>query len=118
MRVKGGVVTRRRHKRMLKRAEGFRGRRSSCFKLAKRAIEKAGQHAYRGRKMKKRDFRALWIVRINAAARECGLSYSRLMSGLKGAGIELDRKVLANLAATDPAAFASVAEKARAALAA
>jgi large subunit ribosomal protein L20 len=118
MRVKGGVVTRRRHKRMLKRAEGFRGRRSSCFKLAKRAIEKSGQHAYKGRKMKKRDFRALWIVRINAAARMCGLSYSRLMNGLKGAGIELDRKVLADLAATDMAAFTAVAERAKTALAA
>jgi large subunit ribosomal protein L20 len=118
MRVKGGVVTRRRHKRMLERAKGFRGRRSSCFKLAKRAVEKAGQHAYEGRKMKKRNFRSLWIMRINAASRLSGLSYSRFMNGLKGAGIELNRKVLADLAANDPVAFASVAEKARAALAA
>ena len=118
MRVKGGVVTRRRHKRMLERAKGFRGRRSSCFKLAKRAVEKAGQHAYEGRKLKKRNFRGLWIIRINAAARQCGLSYSRLMNGLKGAGIELNRKVLADMAVNDPAAFASVAEKAKGALAA
>ena len=116
MRVKGGVVTRRRHKRMLARAKGFRGRRSSCFKLAKRAVEKAGQHAYEGRKMKKRNFRSLWIMRINAASRLSGLSYSRFMNGLKKAGIELNRKVLADLAATDPAAFASFADKARATL--
>jgi large subunit ribosomal protein L20 len=103
---------------MLERAKGFRGRRSSCFKLAKRAVEKAGQHAYEGRKMKKRNFRSLWIMRINAASRLSGLSYSRFMNGLKGAGIELNRKVLADLAANDPVAFASVAEKARAALAA
>jgi large subunit ribosomal protein L20 len=103
---------------MLERAKGFRGRRSSCFKLAKRAVEKAGQHAYEGRKLKKRNFRGLWIIRINAAARQCGLSYSRLMNGLKGAGIELNRKVLADMAVNDPAAFASVAEKAKGALAA
>ena len=116
MRVKGGVVTRRRHKRMLARAKGFRGRRSSCFKLAKRAVEKAGQHAYEGRQMKKRNFRSLWIMRLNAASRLSGLSYSRFMNGLKKAGIELNRKVLADLAATDPAAFASFADKARATL--
>jgi large subunit ribosomal protein L20 len=103
---------------MLARAKGFRGRRSSCFKLAKRAVEKAGQHAYEGRKMKKRNFRSLWIMRINAASRLSGLSYSRFMNGLKKAGIDLNRKVLADLAATDPAAFATVAEKARATLAA
>lgn len=117
MRVKGGTVTRRRHKRTLKDAEGFRGRRKTCFKLAKRAVQKAGQHAYKGRKMKKRDFRGIWIVRINAAARLCGISYSRLMNGLKHAGVMLDRKMLAELAVHDPAGFASVAEQAKGAIA-
>jgi large subunit ribosomal protein L20 len=116
MRVKGGVVTRRRHKRLLKRAEGFRGRRNGCFKLAKRAVQRAMQHAYKGRRLKKRDFRALWISRINAGVRTVGLSYSRFIHGLQKAQIGLDRKVLADLAARAPADFAQVAEKAKAAL--
>jgi large subunit ribosomal protein L20 len=117
MRVKRGTTSRQRHKRRLKLAEGFRGRRKSSFKLAKLAVEKALQYAYRDRRAKKRDFRGLWIVRINAAARNNGISYSKLIMGLKQAGIELDRKVLAEMASHDPAAFATVAEKAKAALA-
>lgn len=117
MRVKGGTVTRKRHKRMLKAAEGFRGRRSRCYKLAKRSVQKAGQHAFRGRRRKKRDFRGLWIVRINAAARMSGLSYSRFIRGVQQASIELDRKALAELAIHDPGAFAAIVEKAKAALA-
>jgi large subunit ribosomal protein L20 len=116
MRVKRGYTSRRRHKRRLKLAEGFRGRRSDCFKLAKRSVEKALQYAYRDRRAKKRDFRGLWIVRINAAARINGLSYSALIRGLANAQVELDRKVLAELAFTDPASFAVVAERAKAAL--
>jgi large subunit ribosomal protein L20 len=116
MRVKRGFAGHRRHKRRLKLAEGFRGRRKNCFKLAKRAVEKALQFSYRDRRVKKRDFRGLWIVRINAAARIHGLSYSKFIRGLKLAQIDLDRKVLAELAYADPAAFAVVAEKARAAL--
>ena len=95
MRVKRGFASRRRHKRRLKLAEGFRGRRSDCFKLAKRSVEKALQHSYRDRRAKKRDFRGLWIIRINAAARINGVSYSKLMLGLSKANIGLDRKVLA-----------------------
>ena len=116
MRVKRGTAGRRRHKRRLKLAEGFRGRRSDCFKLAKRAVEKALQFSYRDRRVKKRDFRGLWIVRINAAARIHGLSYSKLINGLSKADIQLDRKVLAEMAFSDPASFAAVAEKAKAAL--
>jgi large subunit ribosomal protein L20 len=116
MRVKRGFAGRRRHKRRLKLAEGFRGRRKDCFKLAKRAVEKALQFSYRDRRAKKRDFRGLWIVRINAAARVNGLSYSRLIQGLAKANIALDRKVLAEVAYSDPATFAVVAEKAKAAL--
>jgi large subunit ribosomal protein L20 len=97
-------------------AEGFRGRRKNCFKLAKLSVEKALQYAYRDRRAKKREFRALWIIRINAAARLCGLSYSSFIRGVSQAGIDLDRKVLAELAYSDPAAFAVVAEKAKAAL--
>jgi large subunit ribosomal protein L20 len=100
----------------LKLAEGFRGRRKSCFKLAKRAVEKALQFSYRDRRAKKRDFRGLWIVRINAAARLNGMSYSRFICGLTKANIELDRKVLAEIAFHDPASFAVIAEKAKAAL--
>jgi large subunit ribosomal protein L20 len=100
----------------LKLAEGFRGRRKDCFKLAKRAVEKALQFSYRDRRAKKRDFRGLWIVRINAAARLNGLSYSRFIKGLSNANIELDRKVLAEMAYSDPASFAVVAERAKAAL--
>ena len=116
MRVKRGYASRRRHKRRLKLAEGFRGRRSDCFKLAKRSVEKALQYAYRDRRAKKRDFRGLWIVRINAAARMSGISYSALINGLSKAQVELDRKVLAELAFSDPASFAVIAEKAKAAL--
>lgn len=117
MRVKRGFASRRRHKRMLKLAEGFYGRRSSCFKLAKRGVQRALKYAYRDRKVKKREFRMLWIARINAAVRPAGLSYSRFMSGLKQARIEVDRKILAELALNDPQAFGAVVEKARQALA-
>jgi large subunit ribosomal protein L20 len=116
MRVKRGTASRRRHKRRLKLAEGFRGRRSDCFKLAKRAVEKALQFSYRDRRAKKRDFRGLWILRINAAARISGISYSKLVKGLSDANIQLDRKVLAEIAFTDPASFAVIAEKAKASL--
>jgi large subunit ribosomal protein L20 len=116
MRVKRGFASRRRHKRRLKLAEGFRGRRKDCFKLAKLAVEKALQFSYRDRRAKKRDFRGLWIVRINAAARINGLSYSKLIQGLAKANIALDRKVLAEIAFSDPASFAVVAERAKAAL--
>jgi len=116
MRVKRGTAGHRRHKRRLKLAEGYRGRRKDCFKLAKRAVEKALQFSYRDRRAKKRDFRGLWITRINAAARINGLSYSKLILGLSRANIELDRKVLAEIAFSDPASFAVVAEKAKAAL--
>lgn len=116
MRVKRGFTSRRRHKRLLKRAEGFRGRRKDCFKLAKTAVQKALQHAYRDRKAKKREFRALWITRINAACRLAGISYSRFIAGLKSAQIEVDRKVLAQLAVIDPTSFAAIAEKAKASL--
>lgn len=116
MRVKRGTASRRRHKKRMELAEGFRGRRKNCFKLAKLSVEKALQYAYRDRRAKKREFRALWIIRINAAARVCGLSYSNFIRGVSQAGIDLDRKVLAELAYSDPAAFAVVAEKAKAAL--
>ena len=116
MRVKRGFASKRRHKRRLKLAEGFRGRRKNCFRLAKLAVEKALQYSYRDRRAKKRDYRGLWIMRINAAARICGLSYSKLIRGLNVEGVSLDRKVLAELAYSDPASFAVVAEKAKAAL--
>jgi len=116
MRVKRGFAGRRKHKRKLKLAEGFRGRRKNCYKLAKRAVEKALQFSYRDRRAKKRDFRGLWIVRINAAARMNGLSYSRLIAGLSEANIMIDRKILAELAYSDPASFAVIAERAKAAL--
>ena len=115
-RVKRGVTTRARHKRVLEQAKGFRGRRSRTFKVAKQAVMKAGQYAYRDRRNKKREFRALWIVRINAAAREYGLSYSRLMNGLRKAAVEVDRKVLADLAVFDKAAFEKLATQAKAGL--
>lgn len=115
-RTKSGIVTHRRHKKVLKAAKGYFGARSRCFKTANQAVWKAGQYAYRDRKQKKRQFRALWIVRINAAAREAGISYSRLMAGMKKAGIELDRKSLAELAVFDAAAFAAIAQQALAAL--
>ena len=116
MRVKGGTVTRRRHKKVLKKAKGFRGRRKNCFKLAKNSVEKGMQHAFRHRRAKKRDFRSLWIVRINAAARICGTTYRKLIQGLKLAQIEIDRKILAELAAREPETFAAVVEKAKQAL--
>jgi large subunit ribosomal protein L20 len=117
-RVKRGVQAHARHKKILKEAKGYYGARSKVFRIAKQAVIKAGQYAYRDRRAKKRDFRALWIVRINAGARMCGLSYSRLINGLNVAGIEVDRKLLADLAVHDMTAFAAIAEKAKAALAA
>ncbi|MBI2311122.1 MAG: 50S ribosomal protein L20 [Betaproteobacteria bacterium] len=115
-RVKRGVTARARHKKVLSKAKGYRGRRGNVFRIAKQAVMKAGQYAYRDRRVKKREFRALWIARINAAARECGLSYSKFMNGLKKAAIEIDRKVLADLAVADKAAFAKIAEQAKASL--
>jgi large subunit ribosomal protein L20 len=116
-RIKRGVVARRRHKKILDRAKGYYGARSRVFRVAKQAVIKAGQYAYRDRRQRKRQFRALWITRINAASRANGLTYSRLIAGLRKAEIGLDRRVLADLAVHDKAAFASVVEKARAALA-
>ncbi|MBS0290329.1 MAG: 50S ribosomal protein L20 [Proteobacteria bacterium] len=117
-RVKRGVTVRRRHKKILKQAKGYYGARSRCIKTANQAVLKAGQYAYRDRKQRKRQFRALWIVRINAGARECGLSYSRLIAGLKKANIDIDRKILAELAVFDKPAFVNIANKAKEALAA
>jgi large subunit ribosomal protein L20 len=117
-RVKRGVIARARHKKILRQARGYYGARSRVFRVAKQAVIKAQQYAYRDRRQKKRQFRSLWITRINAQARECGLSYSRLINGLKKANIEVDRKVLADLAVFDKAGFASLAEKAKAALSA
>lgn len=108
-RVKRGVTARSRHKKILKAAKGYYGARSRVFRVAKQAVIKAGQYAYRDRKQRKRDFRSLWIARINAAARENGLSYSRLIYGLKKASIDLDRKVLADMAVHDKEAFAELA---------
>ncbi|HEX7026615.1 MAG TPA: 50S ribosomal protein L20 [Gammaproteobacteria bacterium] len=116
-RVKRGVTAKARHKKILDKAKGYRGARSRVLRVAKQAVTKAGQYAYRDRRQKKRQFRALWIVRINAAARENGLSYSRLMAGLKKADIEIDRKVLADLAVFDKNAFSQLAEQAKASLA-
>ena len=116
-RVKRGVEARARHKKVLKQAKGYYGARSRVFRVAKQAVIKAGQYAYRDRRQRKRQFRALWIARINAAARINGLSYSRLISGLKKANVEIDRKVLADLAVHQQAAFSAVVEKAKAALA-
>src|SRR6188768_2404868 len=113
-RVKRGVTARARHKRTLRLARGYYNARRKVFRVAKQAVTKAAQYAYIGRKQRKRQFRALWIVRINAAARQFGLSYSRLIAGLKKAGIGMDRKVLADLAVHDIAAFGKVAEKAKA----
>jgi large subunit ribosomal protein L20 len=114
-RVKRGVASSRRRKRILKQAKGYSGARRKTFKVARESVEKALVYAYRDRKQRKRQFKKLWIVRINAAAREHGLSYSRFMNGLKKAEIELDRKVLAQLALEDPAAFAQLVETAKAA---
>ncbi|HSN45415.1 MAG TPA: 50S ribosomal protein L20 [Casimicrobiaceae bacterium] len=116
-RVKRGVTARARHKKVLDLAKGFRGRRGSAYRIAKEAVMKAGQYAYRDRRVKKREFRALWIARINAAARELGMTYSTFMNGLKKASIDIDRKVLADLAVFDKAAFGKIAEQAKASLA-
>lgn len=113
-RVKRGVTAHARHKKVLKEAKGYYGARSKVYRVAKQAVIKAGQYAYRDRRQKKRQFRALWIVRINAAARMCDLSYSRLINGLKNAGIEIDRKVLAEIAVNDMPAFTKLAEQAKA----
>ena len=117
-RVKRGVTARARHKKVLALAKGYRGRRKNVYRIAKQAVMKAGQYAYRDRRQRKRQFRTLWIARINAAARELGLTYSVFMNGLKKAAIEIDRKVLADLAVFDKPAFAAIAEQARAKLAA
>ncbi len=113
-RVKRGVTARARHKKILKQAKGYYGARSRVYRVAKQAVIKAGQYAYRDRKQRKRQFRSLWIVRINAAARECGLSYSRFINGLNKANIEIDRKVLADIAVHDKEAFAELAKLAQA----
>ena len=117
-RVKRGVTAHARHKKILKQAEGYYGRRSTNYRSAVQAVEKAGQYAYRDRKQKKRNFRALWIQRINAAVRPFGMTYSRFIDGLAKSGVEVDRKVLSDLAIREPAAFQAIAEKAKAALAA
>ncbi|MGE9548590.1 50S ribosomal protein L20 [Snodgrassella sp. CS2] len=116
-RVKRGVTARARHKKVLALAKGYRGRRKNVYRIAKQAVMKAGQYAYRDRRQRKRQFRQLWIVRINAAARQNGLSYSKFMNGLKKAAIVIDRKVLADLAVFDQVAFAQLAAQAKAALA-
>ena len=116
-RVKRGVTAHAKHKKVLKKAKGYYGRRKNTIRVAKQAVEKAGQYAYRDRKVRKRNFRSLWIQRINAGAREHGLTYGRLIDGLTKAGIEVDRKVLSDLAIHEPQAFAALAEKAKEALA-
>ena len=117
-RVKRGVTARGRHKKVLALAKGFRGRRKNVYRIAKQAVMKAGQYAYRDRRAKKRVFRRLWIARINAGSRALGLTYSKFMAGLKKAQISIDRKVLSDLAIHDPAAFGSIVEKVKAQLAA
>jgi len=116
-RVKRGVTARARHKKILTLAKGFRGRRGNVFRVAKEAVMKAGQYAYRDRRAKKRVFRALWIARINAAARGLGITYSQFANGLKKANIDIDRKVLSDMAIHDPAAFSSIVDKVKAQLA-
>ena len=116
-RVKRGVTARARHKKIIDLAKGYRGRRGNVYRIAKQAVMKAGQYAYRDRRTKKRDFRALWIVRINAAVRELDMSYSVFIAGLKKAAIDIDRKVLADLAVHDRPAFNKIAEQAKASLA-
>ena len=116
-RVKRGVTAHAKHKSVLSQAKGYRGRRKNVFRVAKQAVTKAGQYEYRDRRQRKRQFRALWIVRINAAAREHGLSYSRLINGLNLAEIDIDRKILADLAVMDKHAFAQLADQAKACLA-
>ena len=115
-RVKRGVTAHARHKKVLAKAKGFRGRRGNVYRIAKQAVMRAGQYAYRDRRQKKRDFRALWIVRINAAAREFGMTYSTLINGLKKASVEMDRKVLADIAVFDKQAFERIASQAKASL--
>jgi large subunit ribosomal protein L20 len=115
-RVKGAMMTRKRRKNVLKAAKGYWGAKSKHFKMAKQAIMKSGNYAFAGRKMKKRDFRALWITRISAQAKACGMNYSTLMHGLKKAGINLNRKMLAEIAIADKEGFAALVEQARAAL--
>ena len=115
-RVKRGVTTHARHKKVIDAAKGYRGRRKNTFRAAVQAVEKAGQYAYRDRRVRKRQFRALWIQRINAGARDNGLTYSVLMNGLKRAGIDLDRKILADLAVREPQGFGALCARARAAL--
>jgi large subunit ribosomal protein L20 len=115
-RVKRGVTARARHKKVLSQAKGYRGRRNSVYRIAKEAVMKAGQYAYRDRRQRKRQFRTLWIARINAAARELGMPYSVFMNGLKKAAIDIDRKVLADLAVFDKAAFAQIVVQAKASL--
>ena len=112
-RVKRGVTAHAKHKKILTAAKGYRGRRKNVYRIAKQAVMKAGQYAYRDRRQKKRVFRALWIARINAGARESGLTYSRLMNGLKKAMVEVDRKILADLAVFDKIAFAELVQKAK-----
>jgi large subunit ribosomal protein L20 len=116
-RVKRGTTASARHKEVIKLAKGYRGRASSCFRVAIEKLEKGLRYAYRDRKAKKRDMRSLWIVRINAGVRELGLTYARFMNGLKRAGVELDRKQIADLAATEPEAFKALVDQAKAALA-
>jgi large subunit ribosomal protein L20 len=117
-RVKRGVTSHAKHKKVIKAAKGYFGRRKNAIKTARQAVEKAGQYAYRDRRAKKRNFRSLWITRINAATREVGMTYARFIDGLSKAGIAVDRKVLADLAVKEPEAFKALAEKAKAALAA
>ena len=116
-RVKRGVTAHARHKKIIKKAKGYYGRRKNTFRIANQAVEKAGQYAYRDRRVRKRTFRALWIQRINAAARELDITYGRFIHGLSVAGIDVDRKVLADLAVHEPDAFKALADKAKAALA-
>ena len=115
-RVKGAIMTRKRRKSVLKAAKGYWGAKSKHFKMAKQAVLKSGNYAFAGRKLKKRDFRSLWITRISAQAKVCGMNYSTLMHGLKLAGIDLNRKMLAEIAVYDKEAFAAICEKAKAAL--
>ena len=115
-RVKRGVTSHAKHKKILKAAKGFYGRRKNTIRVAKQSVDRAGQHAYIGRKLRKRNFRALWIQRINAAVREHGMTYSQFMNGILKSGIEVDRKVMADLAAREPAAFKALVEQAQAAL--
>ncbi len=115
-RIKRGVTAHARHKKVIKQAKGYYGRRKNTIRVAKQAVEKAAQYAYRDRRVRKRNFRSLWIQRINAAARLNGLTYGRMVDGLNKAGIEIDRKVLADLAVNEPAAFAALAEQAKSSL--